>query len=245
MRRFVRSRPSLAITVMSVVAVIGACGGVALATAGSGSAIQACVNRFSGHLRVVKPFTRCRPSEYVLVWNQQGQPGPAGPTGAAGPQGVPGQTGPQGSTGPAGANGTSIVARARFSGSVTMNGAAAVAVPLVNNSWTQAANEVDQFVAGQITFTIPSVADCAAGNLILPGGTVTIRVNGTIVGSAGDSEFSSTATTSTKNFTFNGIFLFEPGFVTTNTITADASDDCKGSVHATLRFLAVDVEGAR
>lgn len=47
--------------------------------------INACVNRFTGAVRVAN---NCNLFETRLSWNQQGAPGPAGPPGPQGPAGT-------------------------------------------------------------------------------------------------------------------------------------------------------------
>jgi len=74
-------------------------------------AINACVNKTSGALRISKS---CKKGERPLSWNATGATGPTGPagpagvaggTGPAGPAGVAGGTGPAGPAGVAGATG--------------------------------------------------------------------------------------------------------------------------------------------
>jgi type VI protein secretion system component Hcp len=70
--------------------------------------IHACVKRFSGDTRIVRPGQSCRIGEQLVVWNvagPQGPAGPAGPQGSAGPQGPQGVDGTQGPAGPAGPEG--------------------------------------------------------------------------------------------------------------------------------------------
>jgi hypothetical protein len=79
----VRFSPSL---VVSVIALIVAVGGVALAASSpSTKVIHACKNRRTGALRIA---IKCKRHERsVISWNQAGQ---------VGPQGIQGQTGPAG-----------------------------------------------------------------------------------------------------------------------------------------------------
>jgi hypothetical protein len=65
--------------------------------------ITACVNQENGLMRAVQSVKECRGSiEQALSWNQQGDPGPMGPSGSPGPQGEVGAVGPQGPLGPQG-----------------------------------------------------------------------------------------------------------------------------------------------
>ena len=78
------------------------------AQAQSDGTIHACVQKFSGDTRIVKPDQACRAFEHLVIWNVNGPPGasgPSGPQGVAGPlgpQGAQGADGPQGPAGPAG-----------------------------------------------------------------------------------------------------------------------------------------------
>ena len=67
--------------------------------------IHACVQRGSGHARIVRPGHACRPSEQLVVWNVSGPQGPSGPAGPTGAQGLQGAEGPQGPMGPEGPQG--------------------------------------------------------------------------------------------------------------------------------------------
>lgn len=99
------SRSGLAVRVALVsIATLGP----AAATAGAADTIHACVKRFSGDTRIVKPGQGCRPSEHLVIWNvvgPQGPAGPAGPQGIVGPQGAQGVDGLQGPQGPEGPQG--------------------------------------------------------------------------------------------------------------------------------------------
>jgi len=79
------------------------------ASAQSDSTIHACVKKFNGDTRIVKPGQACRAFEHLVIWNVNGPQGPQGPTGspgAAGPAGAEGPQGPQGPEGPQGPAGT-------------------------------------------------------------------------------------------------------------------------------------------
>jgi hypothetical protein len=105
MRRVVLHRPTPAMAAASV-ALFVAVGGVAVASIPDGSAVvHACYQKNGGGLRVIDTAKRgfggkCRSSEKVLSWNQQG---PKGLQGAAGTAGTPGTPGTPGAPGPAGA----------------------------------------------------------------------------------------------------------------------------------------------
>ena len=91
------------------------------ASAQSDGTIHACVKKFTGDTRIVKPGQACRAFEHLVIWNVNGPQGPAGPSGPQGgvgpqgpqgpqgpegPQGLQGAEGPQGPAGPAGDGGT-------------------------------------------------------------------------------------------------------------------------------------------
>jgi hypothetical protein len=69
--------------------------------------IHACYVNGVGSLRVIDTSVgqRCRRGETAIFWDQNGTPGPVGPTGAAGPAGATGPAGARGTTGPAGPTG--------------------------------------------------------------------------------------------------------------------------------------------
>lgn len=81
------------------------------ASAQSDGTIHACVKRFSGDTRIVKPGQACRGFEHLVIWNVNGPQGPQGPAGSpgapgpAGPEGAQGPQGPEGPQGPAGTGG--------------------------------------------------------------------------------------------------------------------------------------------
>jgi hypothetical protein len=99
-------QPLKSVVMLSVASVIGV--SLSFATSASAIDISGCANKKTGVLRVSKV---CKPSEYSIVWSQdgvgaKGATGPAGPTGATGPIGLTGATGATGATGPAGATST-------------------------------------------------------------------------------------------------------------------------------------------
>ena len=70
--------------------------------------IVACVQQYSGRIRIVNSSSECGADEVALTWNTQGQTGPTGPTGPRGLSGGGGSgvTGPAGPTGPTGIGAT-------------------------------------------------------------------------------------------------------------------------------------------
>ena len=90
-------------------------GGAAIASAHGGGGhgqpgvINACYDKYSRILRIVRDSDDCRgPANVSISWNiqgPQGEPGPQGPAGPRGLQGPPGPSGPQGPAGPQGPQG--------------------------------------------------------------------------------------------------------------------------------------------
>jgi len=112
MIRFARSRSGRLLVLTAVFAMLA--GGVAYATIPSSNGVfSACVLDHVGTLRLIDPslpssdaMSHCSAHlETPVSWNQQGQPGPAGPKGDPGPAGPKGDPGPQGSPGDTGAQG--------------------------------------------------------------------------------------------------------------------------------------------
>jgi hypothetical protein len=119
-------------TVISIVALVMATSGLAVAAIPSGNgSITACYHKRTGALRVVDAARKCDArTERVLAWNEKGIQGDVGATGAAGrdgergpqglqgprgdsgergatgPQGIPGSAAARGDTGPSGARGS-------------------------------------------------------------------------------------------------------------------------------------------
>jgi hypothetical protein len=96
-------RPSAA-TLISLVALVFAMSGLAVAASGGGGAtIRGCYQKKGGSLRIA---SRCSTREKALSWNQQGGQGPQGGEGPQGAQGVQGSPGTNGTNGANGTNGT-------------------------------------------------------------------------------------------------------------------------------------------
>jgi hypothetical protein len=91
-------------TVLGVVALVVACGGLAVAAVpGPSGVIRGCYSRSTGALRVLRKATKCKHGERPLSWNQQGPPGADG---ARGSDGAPGASGADGAPGAPGTPGT-------------------------------------------------------------------------------------------------------------------------------------------
>jgi hypothetical protein len=89
---------------MATVAVAGVIGAGAFATAavvGPDGEINACYEKKSGDLDVLKG-KKCGKGEKTITWAQEGPPGPQGPQGEAGGPGSPGTNGTPGASGVAG-----------------------------------------------------------------------------------------------------------------------------------------------
>lgn len=71
--------------------------GIASADGAESRAIDACVSRFTGSVRIIDPQQPRPCSEHferAVSWERQGPPGPQGPAGPAGPAGQQGPAGP-------------------------------------------------------------------------------------------------------------------------------------------------------
>ena len=101
MRRFISKRTTIAIGVVTALALAG---GVAWAQIpDSGGVVHGCYMKSGGSLRVIDAsVTNCKNTETSLNWSQAGPPGAQGPVGAQGPAGPMGPQGPAGPAGPAG-----------------------------------------------------------------------------------------------------------------------------------------------
>jgi hypothetical protein len=104
---------------------------------------------------------------------QRGLQGPAGPQGGQGPQGTQGPQGAQGpqgergqagERGPQGLSGASIVARVRSATPSITTGNAGVEAnwPLTGNTWTQGANELDDFGYSETQIDSTGTGICTA-----------------------------------------------------------------------------------
>jgi hypothetical protein len=186
MRHILSHRPTPTLAVMSLLALLAVSGGVAFAT-GSGGTIRACVNKYTGGLRVVAAANQCRRAEYALSWNQQGQPGPAGPTGAQGPQGSTGATGAQGLQGFPGLRG--LTGPAGPTGPAGVTGAAGPVGPAGPKGDTGApggisgyhiVTQVHVYVGGPAPSEVVGTASCLAGEVVLGGGFRTASAGASI-----------------------------------------------------------------
>ncbi|MGA2401432.1 MAG: hypothetical protein ABSG91_06970 [Syntrophobacteraceae bacterium] len=68
----------------------------------AGEEVYGCVNRSTGHIRIVAGTDRCKSWENPLILGKTGEIGPAGPQGPPGPPGPAGPPGPRGHTGETG-----------------------------------------------------------------------------------------------------------------------------------------------
>jgi hypothetical protein len=141
---------------------------------------------------------------------------PAGPAGAPGPQG------------PAGPRGSSVVARIGNALPITTSGNAESNWPLVNNTWTQATNEInDVFAQASVT-----TSNCAAG------GQVLLLLDGEVAFSAINLSSSPQVYRMSRAFAFR----MEPDAAVTHQVTARVSDGCgTAGQDITVDDLRVDV----
>ena len=160
----------------------------------------------------------------VLLRGRRGATGPQGPTGATG---APGSPGP------------SVVTRATFTGDQPA-GAAAL-VTMANGTWTQAANEIDQFF-GRVTIDNPSTAQCGPNHLA----TLDVRVGAArfLLLTLDSDDYPSAGTAQYEIPATQRRAFFEPGTDTPRALTVSWKDDCTGT-HFRLRNAQVDVVGIR
>ena len=171
---------------------------------------------------------KCPTGMTALTWNQKGVPGPSG---------------------------TTIDARPRATAPLQIPLALLfqdvwVTVPMTPSSWSQAANEVQQ-PYGQISFTSPATCTTPP-NGPSPGDPVTPQVTEQVsIDGQGVSVVSFPGTLgqrTTKNVTFQNqqLFLFEPGAVTTHTVSVQVHQNCAAAnEHITLNGFAIDIAGMR
>ena len=151
-------------------------------------------------------------------------------------------------------NGTSIVERIRTNGAFTLaDNIDLTPIPLVApTSWTQAANEMDQFYYGYYTMSAPSNCNPPAG-YSQANASVVIQLNGSTVLQGSDSSLTPGGSTvtqplaiATSDFQPGGppLTLVEPGTAQTHTVSAGGDDDCQGPGHVSVT-LSEDVLGFR
>jgi hypothetical protein len=175
-------------------------------------ALHACVDKKTGALRLVHPGKRCRRGEKSVTFNQKGQPG---------------------------LNGTSITARPRSSGPLTLSNTPQDD-PLTARHWSQQADELDvAFV--QLVFSNPSNCQdqISAGP---PPIDFPATASGEIdLNGARLATFSALGVGLTPTPTQVIAPIFEPGAVTGQTLTVKAQDNCNTGGHIVLNSLTIDV----
>lgn len=119
--------------------------------------------------------------------------------------------GAQGPQGPAGPRGSSVVARARNAAPITTSGTIASNWPLVNNTWTQAATEVNEFFAQASVTT----STCPGG------GQVTLFLDGEAL-----IAFSLGSPPNVYRLSREFAFRMEPAAAVTHQVTARVEDFC-------------------
>lgn len=184
---------------------------------------------------------------------------PAQPT--AGAPGAQGPQGAQGPAGPAGPAGSSVVARVRSTGPMTAQSMGQTKVPLTGATWTQQADETDDFV-GEVTMTTP--AECTAsgpgltddpvwyleGQLggweYIGGAYVDVMLGKEWVGTAEFPAFPEEAGKTITRTLHIQRRLMEPGTPTERELTAQVDSYCEGDGESfTLQSLKVNVIGIR
>ena len=162
----VRLSPSL---VVSVVALVVAAGGAALAASSpSTKVIHACKNRRTGTLRI---GTKCRHHERsVISWNQAGQ---------VGPMGLQGQTGPAGpgvkTIGGTIASDGTVRNGSGFTSSRTGTGAYTISFPA--GTWTVNATTVPTLTVTPLGINGAVVVPIVASENALSDGSATLTID--------------------------------------------------------------------
>jgi hypothetical protein len=248
-----RRRPTPA-SIIAVVALFVALGGTAVAASRyiitSTSQIKPSVLKdLRGHNGATGPAGATGQAGAAGQAGAQGVPGSAGTAGEKGATGNEGPSGKPGEPGPPGASGTTIVARARSAGAVTSATETPTADPLTGDVWTQGAEELDQLVL-QFAVTMPAETECThkvgQNGLLSYTGIATIRLDGT---PRWKSYLSARASETTETIE-GSIWLFEPGNVTSHTLTAEVTDECgagggNSGGHFKIDSISIDVLGVR
>jgi hypothetical protein len=123
MRRNLKLGLSLMVSAMVVTAGVIAAGLASAAIPDAAGVIHACVHNKTGLVRVVESEASCRPDEAAISWKQEGPSAP----------------------------GPGIVARIRAAGPVTFPGGDPIDVPLLDDTWSQGEDELQEIV-GRITW---------------------------------------------------------------------------------------------
>jgi hypothetical protein len=145
-----------------------------------------------------------------------------------------------------------IVARARGTASgqfggglVTTSSPQRVAFPLSQNTWTQAANEIEREMIGEVTFS--HAYDCGGDPSISDPAYLYITLVSDLFGDYGNTRIGirlAGGAQDEKRIFSTEVEDFEPGVATPRTLTAEVSDDCL-SGHVRVSELKVDVIGIR
>jgi hypothetical protein len=177
-----------------------------------------CVNKTTGALRLVGPRAHCKRGEKSVTFNQKGQPG------------TPGRNGSNGQ------NGTSVAARIRSTGPMTLSNSPQD-YPLTANTWTQKANEFD------VTF-IKAVVSNPTNCMMMSGGlsflgsmSAEVDLDGAALTTI--SSFASSTASAPLLLT---VPIFEPGASTNHALTiTKAQDNCTSGGHYSLDSVSIDV----
>jgi hypothetical protein len=139
-----------------------------------------------------------------------------------------------------------VRARAKSTGPVTSETQPSLTpIPLSGGTWTQHAQELNELV-GQVKITAPAISECQTEGVKNGPGSLRLEIDldgnptVTVGASAGEGER-----------TIRGVFggepwLFEAAANTAHTLTAKASDECRGGGgHFSVSSVAVDVVGLK
>jgi hypothetical protein len=216
-----RRRPSPG-TAFGFAALVIALGGAAFAAIpDSSGTIHGCYLKSNGSLRVVDAPGACKSNERTVSWSAGSQPGSGVVARAT-------STHPVASISPQ-------LPSPSFE-DLVRNGAP---IPLSGGTWTQHADETDQFF-GAIEYNPPAACQFGAGTGQL---LVGIFADDLFVGLAASDRISGTSAPFRP--TVDGIYVYEPGVSTNRVLTAKAADTCEDGNHFTVDSVKVSVEGIR
>lgn len=169
--------------------------------------------------------------------------------------------GPQGPAGPAGPPGTSVVARVRTAQPSTASGMANAPIALTGATWTQQADESDDFI-GEVTMTLPSECTVSGpaptddpvwwleselgGWEYVGGAWVEVKLGDEYIGYADFPVFDGEAGRTVTRSLYIERKLMEPGTPTPRELKAQIGTYCENEDSTfTLQALRVNVIGIR
>ena len=214
--------------IVALTALVVALGGSAMATVklDSSAPLKVCVAAKEGKPVVTPKGGVCKKGYTLTEVNKEGPEGKQGAPGSAGPEGK------QGVPGPTGAN---VVARVHLSEPFIVPGMGEETTVTLA-TWTQGAEEVDQVVGGQLTFTDPAHTECVGGGIPElegepPDQPIPVLLDGREIASVHKQPADGLTHTERVVLTQQGrtsesLFLEEPGKATRHTLALPLTVDC-------------------